>query len=98
MDRTGLSRCLRAGSARQPDLNSDPAFHDLSGIFADEQKLVFIDYCHTTESANARIAEEMDAALAAASELDEQATTERRGRRVARAAAPIPPPQVWSLT
>ena len=46
-----------------PVLNADPAFHDLSGIFVDEQKLVFIDYCHTTESANARIAAQMDAAL-----------------------------------
>jgi lysophospholipase L1-like esterase len=49
-----------------PDLHDDAAFRDLSGIFGDEQKLVFIDYCHTTESANARIAEQMDAALAAA--------------------------------
>jgi lysophospholipase L1-like esterase len=49
-----------------PNLNADPAFRDLSGIFGDEQKLVFIDYCHTTESANARIAEQMDTALAAA--------------------------------
>jgi lysophospholipase L1-like esterase len=37
-------------------LRSDPAFHDLSGIFGDERNLVFIDYCHTTESANLRIA------------------------------------------
>ncbi len=35
---------------------SDPAFHDLSDLFADTTELVFIDYCHTTESANARIA------------------------------------------
>jgi lysophospholipase L1-like esterase len=50
-----------------PALNADPAFRDLSAIFAAEQKLVFIDYCHTTESANARIAEQIDTALAAAS-------------------------------
>ena len=50
-------------SARQAELKADPAFHDLSGIFADEKKLVFIDYCHTTESANARIAEQMAAAV-----------------------------------
>jgi hypothetical protein len=49
-----------------PKLKTDPAFRDLSGIFGDMQKLVFIDYCHTTESANARIAEQMDTALAAA--------------------------------
>jgi lysophospholipase L1-like esterase len=48
-----------------PDLRADTAFRDLSGIFAGEQELVFIDYCHTTESANARIAEQMDVALAA---------------------------------
>jgi lysophospholipase L1-like esterase len=35
---------------------SGPGFHDLSDIFADSRELVFIDYCHTTESANARIA------------------------------------------
>jgi lysophospholipase L1-like esterase len=49
-----------------PKLNADTSFHDLSGIFGDQQQLVFIDYCHTTETANARIAEQMDAALAAA--------------------------------
>jgi lysophospholipase L1-like esterase len=37
-------------------LRSDPGFHDLSGIFGDSHKLVFIDYCHTTESANQQIA------------------------------------------
>jgi len=39
-----------------PELKTNPAFHDLSGIFDDTEGLVFIDYCHTTESANARIA------------------------------------------
>ncbi len=38
------------------NLRSDPAFHDLSRIFEASSDLVFIDYCHTTESANARIA------------------------------------------
>jgi len=42
-----------------PELKTDPAFHDLSGIFDGTEGLVFIDYCHTTESANARIAAEM---------------------------------------
>ncbi len=32
------------------------AFHDLSDLFSNSHDLVFIDYCHTTESANARIA------------------------------------------
>ncbi len=38
------------------ELKSEPAFHDLSGIFDGTKGLVFIDYCHTTESANAQIA------------------------------------------
>jgi hypothetical protein len=38
------------------ELNQNPAFHDLSGIFDGADGLTFIDYCHTTESANARIA------------------------------------------
>jgi len=42
-------------------LKSDPAFRDLSGAFADSEGLVFIDYCHTTELANARIASRMAA-------------------------------------
>jgi len=37
-------------------LKKNPAFHDLSGIFADRAELVFIDYCHTTEAANEKIA------------------------------------------
>jgi lysophospholipase L1-like esterase len=42
---------------REPSiLGSHPAFHDLTGIFDDTDSLVFIDYCHTTESADARIA------------------------------------------
>jgi lysophospholipase L1-like esterase len=47
-------------------LLSGSAFHDVSNIFADQKSLVFIDYCHTTESANARIASEMAEAVAAA--------------------------------
>jgi lysophospholipase L1-like esterase len=39
-----------------PKLNTDPAFHDLSTIFDHTESLVFIDYCHTTETANAQIA------------------------------------------
>jgi lysophospholipase L1-like esterase len=45
---------LRTAQAFQ-GLRKDPAFHDLSGIFAESKDLVFIDYCHTTEAANARI-------------------------------------------
>jgi len=41
------------------ELKVDPAFRDLSRLFADSRNLIFIDYCHTTESANARVAAEM---------------------------------------
>jgi len=47
--------CMRAS----PQLKSDAAFRDLSAIFDDTEGLVFIDYCHTTEAANARIASAM---------------------------------------
>jgi lysophospholipase L1-like esterase len=40
-------------------LRADPAFHDISEIFAEQENLVFIDYCHTTEDANATIAKLM---------------------------------------
>jgi lysophospholipase L1-like esterase len=42
-----------------PQLKSEAAFHDLSRIFDDTQGLAFIDYCHTTETANAQIASAM---------------------------------------
>ncbi len=45
------------------ELKADPAFHDLSAIFADEKNLTFVDYCHTTEIANTRIAEKMAEAV-----------------------------------
>ena len=46
---------VRDSADREPD----PAFRDLSGLFSDSRNLIFIDYCHTTESANARVAAEM---------------------------------------
>ena len=55
-----VSAALHASTA----LGSDPAFHDLSGIFAESNGLVFIDYCHTTEAANARVAAAMAGDLA----------------------------------
>jgi lysophospholipase L1-like esterase len=45
-------------------LTSDSAFLDLSEIFKDIEELVFLDFCHTTEEANARIAETVVARLA----------------------------------
>ncbi len=53
---------IRASNA----LQTDPAFHNMSDIFADQKGLVFIDYCHTTESANVRIASQMAEAVATA--------------------------------
>jgi hypothetical protein len=44
-------------------LKADPAFRDLSELFAGVNHLAFIDYCHTTESANAQIASEMAACV-----------------------------------
>jgi lysophospholipase L1-like esterase len=46
-----------------PELRARLEFHDLSGIFADDPHLVYIDYCHTTEGANARIASAMAEAV-----------------------------------
>jgi lysophospholipase L1-like esterase len=40
-------------------LKANPAFHDLSAIFDAAGGLMFIDYCHTTETANALIAAAM---------------------------------------
>jgi lysophospholipase L1-like esterase len=39
------------------ELKGDAHFHDLSRLFAEAPELIFIDYCHTTESGNRRIAE-----------------------------------------
>jgi lysophospholipase L1-like esterase len=47
--------CMKSSSR----LKSDAEFRDLSAIFDDTEGLVFIDYCHTTEAANARIASAM---------------------------------------
>ena len=45
------------GQLEQADeLASNRAFVNLSGFFAEEDSLQFLDFCHTTEAANARIA------------------------------------------
>jgi hypothetical protein len=49
-------------------LKADRAFHDVSRIFAGTEGLVFIDYCHTTETANAPIAAEIVQSVIAAVE------------------------------
>lgn len=50
------------------ELKGDSSFHDLSPLFEAESELVFIDYCHTTEAGNARIAAPIADALAKAIE------------------------------
>ncbi|WP_165253265.1 SGNH/GDSL hydrolase family protein [Paludisphaera soli] len=42
--------------SRRDALRSRPDFVDLGGMFRDAAELVFIDYCHTTELADARVA------------------------------------------
>ena len=47
---------LRTMIAQEKQLTSDPAFINLCEIFKGTKALVFLDFCHTTEEANARIA------------------------------------------
>jgi lysophospholipase L1-like esterase len=42
-----------------PELRGNPKFHDLSRLYSGTGGLIFIDYCHTTESANVPIARAM---------------------------------------
>ena len=50
-------RKVHDGLQASAALRDNPRFHDLSQLFAASDRLVFIDYCHTTESANATIAQ-----------------------------------------
>ncbi|MDG3004819.1 SGNH/GDSL hydrolase family protein [Paludisphaera mucosa] len=50
---------VAAEIGRRDALRTRADFLDLSAIFRDAPELVFIDYCHTTERANARIAERL---------------------------------------
>jgi hypothetical protein len=52
----GFFREVYAAVQGSTELGADPHFHDLSRLFAETQELIFIDYCHTTENANERIA------------------------------------------
>jgi lysophospholipase L1-like esterase len=47
------------------ELTGADDFRDLSEIFEDKDSLVYLDFCHTTESANARIAKVLEEALLA---------------------------------
>jgi hypothetical protein len=59
----GIFGEVRAAIRHSPGLQEADSFRDLSGFFADSKGLVFIDYCHTTETANGRIAAAMAADL-----------------------------------
>ena len=48
---------------RAEALASDPAFVNMSGFFSENATLQYLDFCHTTEEANARIAEVLAAKL-----------------------------------
>ncbi|MGC8639519.1 MAG: SGNH/GDSL hydrolase family protein [Isosphaeraceae bacterium] len=50
---------VHAAIGKSPELVSDPLFLDLSDIFQTTDSLVFLDFCHTTEQANATIASEL---------------------------------------
>ena len=41
----------------EADLRARRDFVDLTDVFRETDGLIFIDYCHTTEAGNARIAE-----------------------------------------
>jgi lysophospholipase L1-like esterase len=41
---------------KDPRVTSAADFRDLSGLFRDKESLAFLDFCHTTESANSEIA------------------------------------------
>jgi lysophospholipase L1-like esterase len=51
-----IFRDVHAKISTSSALRANSAFRDLGGIFGESRNLVFIDYCHTTESANLRIA------------------------------------------
>jgi lysophospholipase L1-like esterase len=51
-----MFRAVHTRIRASAQLQADTAFQDLSAIFADSDGLIFIDYCHTTEFANRRIA------------------------------------------
>jgi hypothetical protein len=52
----GIFREVYGQIRDSPERRADSTFRDLSRLFDDSPNLVFIDYCHTTESANVRIA------------------------------------------
>jgi lysophospholipase L1-like esterase len=50
---------VHAAIGNSGELRGDSRFRDLSGLFAETEDLIFIDYCHTIEAANERVAAEI---------------------------------------
>lgn len=53
---TGFFAEVDRAIGQNAELQSDRRFRNLSRLFAETPELIFIDYCHTTESGNERIA------------------------------------------
>lgn len=58
-----LFQRVRAAVVKSGELTANPAFVDFSGIFKDTESLIFLDFCHTTEEANATVATELVARM-----------------------------------
>ena len=61
--RRRLLAAVVAEFRRNPELGGSADFLDLSALFDDETKPVYIDYCHLSEEANATVAEAIMPAL-----------------------------------
>ncbi len=73
-----MFRAVYGGMRASTTLKATPVFHDVSTIFADAKELIFIDYCHTTETANATIAAVMaDSIIKAVNPSDSEAAKQR---------------------
>jgi lysophospholipase L1-like esterase len=72
-----MFRRVNARIGSSPSLEADSSFRDLSGVFADSESLLYIDYCHTTESANERIASRIGDAVISVCERDSGRTRSR---------------------
>ena len=64
---------------RADALVANPGFLNLSGIFSETDSLQFLDYCHTTEEANARIASVLVSKLIEIAKVGPGAPASKRG-------------------
>ncbi len=58
-----IFRAVHEQLKKSPELASAADYHDLSALFDNQSDGAFIDYCHTTEKANERIADLMREAI-----------------------------------